>query len=1501
MVNFLQRLLLQRTARRRRLSNCQTLAGTAVLMIAWGAAPAVHAQSIEFEVDDIDLGSIDRIGDLNWSHTLGTTWDENFSLGGFVGKRDAQITPEVTAAGKVIIPRTTGDTRTGAKFSGNVSGGTGLNFYADFQASGLMPGSAFDFRPAVELPNNVTSGEFFRLSTNTGMQSNPGYDQHAVDLPSFEAGMDFFFDLELQSRVEGAVFPVVDYQSTEFNPAPINVNQNLLKFAFDLDPSSNPDSAAGTPPTFTIFEDTPFESSVGFLDDSESVADKQISVDVKVKDQPGVTRRLDIGEVQLVNPFGVGESGLGGEEPNLTVSTSSTESGLGYSFETPLLRMGLDLDGIAAFLGTGESFTRLEEDLGGLADITADLIDIKYGPEIGYRESVDIQTDFEVTLEFDQTIAMRNGDGVELVNSFTGLWSDLPELSLLGEDPVEVTASFDALTAELSKRGAMFLTDYLELTLLELESVEILDTVDLSLPPLLRERASLLGALLGEFELEVLNQTLAIDPIVLEGIGSSFTLEAATSPRVYRAADAATEDPTDLSGWRTLTDHSEPDALADKVLVIGQSEEAVDHVGELAPTTFAETGFESGETVTLADLFEEQSGEDRSQITPTTPVAPNTEYTRFKPAVEVRGIEVLAGSELASGRRWKLGSIRNDGLIHNEDRDHLTFLAANDLLQITGEGTLDFRAPGSVVAPTLFHGQGHTLRFTDVAFALEETANLVRVNYYLGSTGVISLPHFVEAPELVAHDRLLDVSQTLNNAGRIVFDNSDATIALSDGFTNQSTGTLEVINGSRVVLDSLQLEQDGLFAARGADAQLVFQSTVLAPAGVDGVFEAGDGGTVQFRGSSTIGELTRPDTSGTAPPLKRQTFRAAEGGRIAFDETFEQRYDVQSRFEVDPGGELVLNGIEFAPLSNISQSSFDRFAAIASDFIDITNHGTLTVASGENLLFITPPGSLAPGSPAPEPQPVVTPLNLVNTGEVVIESGASFGFEVEIENYAEGGAVFDQGKWTLTGATPTLDFSNTTDIDDAPAGAAVLDLRVVQVSNDDSYIGTVFFGEGNDIQDFDTQLAVNASDITLSGQALFPYLNTMEENRGSLTLLNRNRFHTAGDLLNTGEIRLEGGSHLIGAGDLTVDEGSIVVDATSGFGAGTIEVIGGSIMVDHEPEPIFNQSSWIVREKWVGEDAEGNDIILPATVSYGDAYFPFIDTQVDITVDGEQAFFEPLAGVEQNFGSLTLSGGTTLQLDRLGNDGRVEINSAAQLTIDGELMSRGELIVGPEGYLQTAALRLEGGSAVLNGVVDTPEITIAEGVAVSGSTRIAGALRNDGLLMIGSSPGLIEVFGDTQQTSSGTLAFELFGQVAGESYDQLIVHGDGTFEGDLSLIFGESFQPSNEREWLLVDMREALDTELPGVAEWLFEEIHVAGLDVFTGDFDAASQMRHADDLLLGAYNDHALFLTFEGGQGSDLMLYSVIPEPGSALLLAAGLLVLARRRRMRPSHAPVA
>ncbi len=113
-----------------------------------GGSPAHAEVTEEFHIGEVDLGAIPHIGDFDWRDTLEYRWDTNFSFGGIVGKPNATVTPRIEIPipflPNIVIPAVTADTRTGARFSGNIAGGIGLDFFADFSASGLATDNLFD-------------------------------------------------------------------------------------------------------------------------------------------------------------------------------------------------------------------------------------------------------------------------------------------------------------------------------------------------------------------------------------------------------------------------------------------------------------------------------------------------------------------------------------------------------------------------------------------------------------------------------------------------------------------------------------------------------------------------------------------------------------------------------------------------------------------------------------------------------------------------------------------------------------------------------------------------------------------------------------------------------------------------------------------------------------------------------------------------------------------------------------------------------------------------------------------------------------------------------------------------------------------------------------------------------------------------------------------------------------------------------------------------------------
>ncbi len=870
--------------------------GVAALVSA-SLTPGAWAQPLAFELEGVNLGGIDRIGDFSWGETLKFSWDTDFSIGGIVGKQNATVIPEIRIpipfSSPLVIPGVYADTRTGARFSGNIAGQTGFDIFAEFSASGLAADNPFDFHPTVDPV--VTAGSFVQLGTTTGLQAAPGFTQDRVDLPSFDAGLDFFFDLQVDGRIEGALFPVIPYSSAHISES-ISVHQSLAHFGFDLDPKTS------LPPTLTFLKDTFIEHKIEFLDHSASAYTHQL----RFGQFPNV---LDLGEIVLVNPFGIDESIIGPDKPNLSISTTvkPKHNLIAYSYETPLLRMGLDLDGIAGYLATGavgfptSTLTRFDESIDGFAELAVELIDIKYGMELGYRETVEIHPDFLVELSFgDGYVDVLTAEGYERVNSFTGLWSDLPEFALLGDEAVEVTVDFLDLVGTQTKQGMLYLTDYLQLKVLELESLTVFDTFSFSLPPLYQGRWSLLGALLGEVELDLFSATHDFElSDALAGLGGSFTLQPFVDTRLLYWASPANDSPGLLDRWAVFADHTAPDSLADRILVVGRGDETMLHPREVLPMTLIDAGNDAESTI------------------------------------RARELRIVSGSEIyqSGERRWELHTIHNDGLYYSDGLTELYEAAYGHGITIAGSGEMVFTDRVRFQGWYLIQRHGHTMRFQGV-----------------------------QEFHMAAHS-------SFNLSGAIIFEDSTLTLPASVNIG----GSFEVRQGSVITLAGHFMYPGGLICAVGDGSRLILEhDTHIRPTEQGGTVLAADGGRVEIGRYPRIGSPDAGSIWDhlAGRPLDNVTFKAGDGGLVEFTGPIEQGMGSSTRFEIADGGAMTLEGTRlwttdpqpgFDPHpGHVQKLVFDArhfgdsyaLRAVAAQMFVVENHGTLHVL-GVNPLYVT--------------------------------------------------------------------------------------------------------------------------------------------------------------------------------------------------------------------------------------------------------------------------------------------------------------------------------------------------------------------------------------------------------------------------------------------------------------------------------------------------------------------------------------------------------------------
>jgi hypothetical protein len=153
---------------------------------------------------------------------------------------------------------------------------------------------------------------------------------------------------------------------------------------------------------------------------------------------------------------------------------------------------------------------------------------------------------------------------------------------------------------------------------------------------------------------------------------------------------------------------------------------------------------------------------------------------------------------------------------------------------------------------------------------------------------------------------------------------------------------------------------------------------------------------------------------------------------------------------------------------------------------------------------------------------------------------------------------------------------------------------------------------------------------------------------------------------------------------------------------------------------------------------------------------------------------------------------------------------------------------------------------------------------LGGTGSIAGAVTvaSGGTLAPGASAGTLSLGDNLTLESGSTLAIELGGLLDGE-YDSVNVAGNVSLNGLLGVSLIAPFTLGEYQEFNIISVGGGLSGTFAGLAE--------GGLvDNFGGE---------------------DLFITYQGGDGNDVALFTV-PEPATMSLLALGGLALIRRKR---------
>ncbi len=251
-------------------------------------------------------------------------------------------------------------------------------------------------------------------------------------------------------------------------------------------------------------------------------------------------------------------------------------------------------------------------------------------------------------------------------------------------------------------------------------------------------------------------------------------------------------------------------------------------------------------------------------------------------------------------------------------------------------------------------------------------------------------------------------------------------------------------------------------------------------------------------------------------------------------------------------------------------------------------------------------------------------------------------------------------------------------------------------------------------------------------------------------------------------------------------------------------------------------------------------------------------------------------GSLSNFGSLTNKSGGTLN-----NSGTLTNNRASPLVNHGTLNNSGTLKNYSGGTYEeminfgtlnnSGTLTNEiGGTLVNSGSIHTTSGTFTNNGTYTGSGHISGSWTDHGHIKPGHSAGVMTMDGNYYKRA-GSKEIELGGHFHGggdnslTEFDWLDVTGDVELAGVLDVYLIDSFE-------LLAGMS--------------FDILKVGG--TLTGQYDGLDEGRK-----VGSFSGTNLYITYAGGNGNDVTLFSrAVPEPAAILLALLGLAMLPRRRR---------
>ena len=269
-----------------------------------------------------------------------------------------------------------------------------------------------------------------------------------------------------------------------------------------------------------------------------------------------------------------------------------------------------------------------------------------------------------------------------------------------------------------------------------------------------------------------------------------------------------------------------------------------------------------------------------------------------------------------------------------------------------------------------------------------------------------------------------------------------------------------------------------------------------------------------------------------------------------------------------------------------------------------------------------------------------------------------------------------------------------------------------------------------------------------------------------------------------------------------------------------------------------------------------------------------------LTLAGTNSYAGP---TNINAGVLEIgNGGATGSLGsgNVNNAGTLKFNRTGTLNVPNIISGVGPVQQNGLGTTILAGLNTYTGPTTVNagnlqvaGSISGSITTVNVNGTLSGTGTVGTVMVNGGTLAPGASPGILNSGNIT--FSGGALSVELNGTTVGTLYDQLNVTGSVTLQSNVALAINFGYGKQIGDSFTIVN-NDGVDA-IGGAGRFTFSGTPLQDGDLFS-DFG----------------NNTSLLIDYTAGSDNNDVVLTVVPEPGSLVMLMGGLAMLAGVRRRR-------